>query len=419
MSDWQTRQGRLYLQDTPVATIAEQSGTPLYVYDGTIIQDRVNRIQQAFPIFNILYSVKANANLAVAALIRQQGIGVEVASEGELETAFQAGFTPDQMSFAGPGKSHAELARAVDSGIDLISVESSAELARLTKLAQTAGRKVSVLARVNIAEHALQAQEKMGGRPSQFGIDVEHVIEVLRQHKSEWITYRGIHVYAGSQILSSDALIKHFSAIYSLAIHIAHQVGFELACVNFGGGFGIPYHTQEQHLDIAEAGRQICHKLQHSGIELFLELGRYFVAESGIFLTRVEYVKQSKGINYVITNGGINAFARSAMPWANTHRCESVTGRDQTPTDHYTVTGPLCLPADILAESVPLAHPVPGDILVIRDVGAYGYSMSPQLFLSHTAPAEVLYWNQSCHVIREPHNIQTVLAGQHIPAGLL
>lgn len=408
----------LMIGDKRVEDIVHKFESPMYLYDANIIIDRINRILKAFPDFNLFYSLKANPNLTIAALIKSQGVGVEVASLGEIETALRSGFTPNQMGMAGPGKSKAELKRAVELGINLISIESVNEIIALSQISKELGKEVAVLPRVNISEDSLNALEKMAGKSSQFGIDVEVLVKQLIDHKDLGVKYRGIHVYAGSQILSLESLVNHFERIYALGKRIAAQVGFELECINFGGGFGIPYSLEEQHLDIPKLGGIISQLLKDSGIQLYFELGRYLLAESGLFLVEILDVKTSKGKNYIVANSGINGFARPAMPWANRHRCEIVSKIGETVTGVYTVTGPLCLPSDVLAINVELPNPKPGDIIAFYGAGAYGYTMSPLLFLSQKTPIEVLYFQNDFHVIRERPDINRFLDEQSVLSAL-
>ena len=418
MLNWKKEGPNLVIGDKLVEDIVHQFDSPMYLYDTNIIIDRIDRILKAFPGLNLLYSLKANPNLNIAALIKRQGVGVEVASFGEIETALRAGFTPNLMGIAGPGKSQQELKRAVELGLNLISTESVNEIIALSKISEETGKQVSILPRVNISEDSLNALEKMSGKSSQFGIDIEILVKELKDHKDLGIKYRGIHVYAGSQILSLEALVKHFESIYTSGQNIASQVGFELECINFGGGFGIPYSLEEQHLDIPKLGEIVSNRLKDSGIELYFELGRYLLAESGLFLVEILDVKTSKGKNYVVTNSGINGFARPAMPWANRHRCEIVSKHGNSATDIYTVTGPLCLPSDVLAREVELPDPKPGDIIAFYDAGAYGYTMSPQLFLSQKMPIEVLYFQNDFHVVRERPDINRFLDEQSVLSAL-
>ena len=418
MLNWKKENTNMMIGDKRVEDIVHQFESPIYLYDANIIIDRINRILKSFPDFNLFYSLKANPNLTIAALIKSQGVGVEVASLGEIETALRSGFTASQMGMAGPGKSKAELKRAVELGINLISIESVNEIIALSKISKELGKEVAVLPRVNISEDSLNALEKMAGKSSQFGIDVEILVKQLIDHKDLGVKYRGIHVYAGSQILSLESLVNHFERIYALGKSIADQVGFELECINFGGGFGIPYSLEEQHLDIPKLGGIISQLLKDSGIQLYFELGRYLLAESGLFLVEILDVKTSKGKNYVVANSGINGFARPAMPWANRHRCEIVSKIGEPATDVYTVTGPLCLPSDVLAIDVELPDPKPGDIIAFYGAGAYGYTMSPQLFLSQKTPIEVLYFQNDFHVIRERLDINRFLDEQGVLSAL-
>ncbi len=401
--NWKIENRALVLGDRTVYEIAKEYGTPMYLYDLNIVKHRIAKLVNAFPGFKILYSIKANPNFEIAKLIANEGLGVEVASLGELELAISSGFSLTKIGIAGPAKTVPFLRRAVELNVDLISIESIKELKLLSTLNETRKEVRSVVIRININRNELNPLEMMAGTPSQFGIDEEILLSELEKEELKGIRINGIHIYAGSQILSAEALKKHFKLVFDIGERMSNSLPFRLERINFGGGFGIPYSPEAPPLNIENLGSEITESLGGTGIQPIIESGRFLVADSGIFLTEIIDVKSSRGETFVITNAGINGFARPAMSWANPHQCVIVSKMADHPTGKYKVVGPLCLPSDILAIDAELSNPQPGDILAFFNAGAYGFSMSPLLFLSHETPSEIVFDNGTCKVSRPNH----------------
>lgn len=422
--NWESNGDDLLIGGESVSSLARRFGTPLYLYDASIIVDRINRIQRGFPEFTLLYSIKSNPNEAICSLMAKSGLGADIASKGEFDIAQRVGFSVHNIAVIGPGKRREDLEAYIDAGIEMIHLESQRELQLVEEISAKKQINTSVAVRVNTAYVLQDAHEQMSGVPSQFGIPEECVVDVLARNKRKHINYIGIHVYAGSQILNPSILLDHFTKVAMMSREIALDVGFDLQLINFGGGFGVPYDRMDQHLDIKALGAAVTNALtevfpdQASKPAFYIELGRYLVAESGIFLTEVLDVKSTRGTTFVVTDSGINNFARPAMPWAMQHPCALVSKLSNTPTGTYKVVGSLCQPSDVLCENVELDDPRPGDILAFFNAGAYGYTMSPQLYHSKLMPMEVLYYEGDFHVIRDRLSPRELLFAQSIPKRL-
>lgn len=383
-----------------MASLAEEHGTPLYVYDKNIIKKRCHTLRAVLPkALNIYYAVKANPHPEILRLMGELYDGFDVASAGEARQVIEAGINPERISFAGPGKSVAELQYAIDQNIGGISIESEQEFAHIKKICSQSGKTANVFVRVNPDFDLSQSGMKMGGGPKQFGVDSERVPALLKDIiKEKSMNFKGIHIFAGSQNLSADELLQAFEKILSYAADLSAETGITLKWLNMGGGFGIPYFAHEQELDLIAVGeglRDLLEKYKPLLPEtaFIIELGRFLVAESGVYLAKVLYRKMSMGQVFLITDGGMHhhiaatgnfgqSLVRRPMPI-------TVANRQGEETEKVHVVGPLCTPLDTFG-FINLPKARENDILAILQSGAYGFTASPQLFLGHPSPKELL-----------------------------
>ena len=415
--------GQLAPSGIPISEIAERYGTPFYLYDAGLISARVQAVRAALGT-EVSYSVKANPSLAVCQLIAaEDGAGAEVASAGELALALAAGFDPVDILFAGPGKTDDELERLVAAGILADNVESLAEIDRLAAIASRAGRRQGVGLRLNPEAQLLGSQMRMGGTVSQFGIDeaeLEEAVARVLGHAS--LELRGIHVYTATQVFGVEPLLEHCRNILELAVRAAEHAGRPLQVLDFGGGFGIPYFEGGEPFDLEAFGTGFRTLLEGyrkdarlAGCRFLFELGRYLVADAGVYVMRAIDRKVTRGKAFLVTDGGMNHHLtatgnmgqvfRKAFPLLNLSRL------DGQPGETITVTGPLCTPLDSFGD-VQLVGPAVGDLIGVLSSGAYGYSASNLGFLSHPTPAEVLIWQGETHLLRPAGKPEDVLAGQ-------
>jgi len=415
--------GQLAPSGIPVEEIAERYGTPFYLYDAGLISARAQAVRRALGT-ELAYSVKANPSLAICQLIAaEDGVGAEVASAGELALALAAGFAPGDLLFAGPGKTDDELARLVNAGILADNVESIGEIDRLAAVAERAGRRQGVSLRLNPELQLLGAQMRMGGTASQFGIDevdLGDAVARVRGHPS--LVFRGIHVYTATQVFGVEPLLDHCRNILELGLRAADLGGGPLELIDFGGGFGIPYFEGGEPFDLEAFGTGFRSLLDGfradprlTGCRFIFELGRYLVADAGVYVMRAIDRKVTRGRTFVVTDGGMNHHLtatgnmgqvfRKAFPLLNLSRLDGAA------EETVTVTGPLCTPLDSFGE-VQLAAPATGDLIGVLSSGAYGYSASNLGFLSHPTPAEVLAWRGETHLLRPAGQPEDVLKGQ-------
>jgi diaminopimelate decarboxylase len=383
-----------------ITDIAADAGrTPFYVYDRDVMSRKVAEVRRALPPrVHLHYAIKANPMPAVVRHLLAVVDGLDVASIGEARVALEAGGNPGSISFAGPGKTNEELAHAVAMGIT-INMESERELRILTDVAKRTGVRPRVAVRVNPDFELKSSGMKMSGGPKQFGIDAERVPDVLRAIGKAPVEFRGFHIFSGSQNLRADALIDAQRKTATLALELAKHAPAPVRLLNMGGGFGVPYFPGEQPLDLQPVGRALQPVVAEieaalPEAEIVIELGRFLVAESGVYVCRVLDRKISRGQVFLVTDGGLHHHLAASGNFGQVIRKNYpvvVANRIKgTKREVASVVGPLCTPLDLLADRADLAYAEEGDLIAVLQSGAYGLTASPLGFLSHPAPAELL-----------------------------
>jgi diaminopimelate decarboxylase len=390
----------LQIGGVALTRLAQRIGrTPFYAYDRALCTQRVQQLRRQLPAAVALhYSIKANPMPVLVQHMAALVDGLDVASAGELKLALDAGMAPQHISFAGPGKTEAELAQAIAAGV-CINLESERELAAVARLGDALGIAPQVALRINPDFELKSSGMKMGGGPKVFGIDAEEVPRVLRQVAALALDFQGFQIFCGSQSLQASAIIEAQSRSIELALRLAEHAPQPLRQLNIGGGFGIPYFPGETALDvsaIAEHLEQWLPRVQAAAPQarLALEMGRYLVGEAGVYVARVIDRKVSRGEVFLVTDGGMHHHLAASGNLGQVIRKNYpvAVGNRMAPigSGPATVTGPLCTPLDVLADKLELAHAQVGDLIVVFQSGAYGASASPAGFLSHPAPPEVL-----------------------------
>ncbi|MCV2217548.1 pyridoxal-dependent decarboxylase, exosortase A system-associated [Thauera sp. Sel9] len=400
MSQFRSEGGELLINGQPISRIAARVGrTPFYAYDRSLLDVRVAQLRAALPAaVKLHYAMKANPMPALVGHMARLVDGIDVASAGELMVALDAGADPREVSFAGPGKTEAELHQAVAAGI-LINVESFRELPLLAAAQRTLGLPARVAVRVNPDFELKSSGMKMGGGPKQFGVDAEQVPELLAEIGRAGLAFEGFHLFAGSQNLKPEAIVEAQQKSYALACRLAEHVPSPVKFLNLGGGFGIPYFPGEQPLDLAPIGANLADIAEQARrtlpeAEIVIELGRYLVGEAGLYVAKVIDKKVSRGHTYLVTDGGLHHHLSASGNFGQVIRKNYPTAianrMDAAGQEIVSVVGPLCTPLDLLAERMSLPAAEPGDLVAIYQSGAYGASASPQRFLGHPAVTEVL-----------------------------
>lgn len=387
----------LTLAGQSAADLAAQHGTPLFAYDASLVTAQVARFRAAFPGVDLHYAIKANPFAPLLAHLASRVDGLDVASAGELAKALAAK-PAASISFAGPGKRDSELEAAIRAGATL-NLESEGEADRALAIADRVGRTPRLAVRVNPDFELRGSGMRMGGRPSPFGIDAVRAPALVRRLISAGADWRGWHVYAGSQALDAAAVIEMQAATLQLAGRLSDEAGAPPPLVNLGGGFGVPYFAGDRPLDIEAVGAALIEGLATrarilTDSRFAIELGRWLVAEAGVYLTRILDRKDSGGETFLVVDGGLHhqlaatgnlgTVVRRAYPIALADRL----GGERTET--VSIVGPLCTPLDRLGDRIGFPHANAGDLVAVFLAGAYGRTASPTAFLGHPKPAEII-----------------------------
>ncbi|MEI7484554.1 MAG: diaminopimelate decarboxylase [Ignavibacteriota bacterium] len=373
--------------------------SPLYLYSKRIVTHAYTKLRKGLPSnFEIFYAQKSNPNKNILRHLNSLGVGCDTASLGEMDAALNAGFTADRIMFTGPAKREAELRYAVENSLLSINVESIQELMLVNEIAQEYDKEQNILVRINPLYEAGETTKIIGGTGvSKFGIDIEDIDDFFAAlKKTTNVALKGIHIFNSSQILDWEKIYNNTKNVIDTAIKLSNKYVFEVTHVDLGGGFGIPYSAEEKPLDITRLGDELF-KLVDSeeykgfldGVDLIFEPGRFLSGHSGIYLFKVLYTKTSRGKNILLTDGGIHHLLRPALIGTG-HPVVNITAyyEKRTTKSNYMVAGPLCTSLDCFGEEICLTESKPGDILAVLNAGAYGFTESMPLFLSHPPAKE-------------------------------
>ncbi len=391
--------GVLAIGGVPLPRLAERVGsTPFYAYSRAAIRSQVARLRAVLPpALHLHYAIKANPMPAVVQLLASLTDGLDVASAREMQIALDTGVAPERISFAGPGKGEHEIRQAVAAGITL-NLESATQARLAIELGERLGIAPQLAIRVNPVFELKASGMKMSGGAKPFGVDEAHVPELIRLIEGAGARVRGFHIFTGAQNLSASALIDAQRMAFETGLRLADGLRTDLAWLNIGGGFGVPYFPGEKPLDlgpVAEGLASLCGQAtSRLRAPLVLELGRYFVSAAGVYVCRVRDRKVSQGHPFVVVDGGLHHHLAASGNFGQVLRKNypvAIGNRmGEEPREVQTVVGPLCTPLDILADRMALPPAQVGDLVVVFQSGAYGPTASPQAFLSHPSPIEVL-----------------------------
>lgn len=399
---------QLCINGLTAESLVKEFGSPLYVYDAGCIRRRFSQFRSAFPYTNldVHYACKANTNLAILKLLREEGACIDAVSTGEVFMALEAGYPSDAILFTGNNVTDEEMHYLLDQRI-LINIDSLSQLVRYGRMAS--GTEIALRINPNVGsghhDHCIT-----GGPESKFGISQDSlgaVDEVLKQYQLRII---GIHAHVGSGFLDGDPFIEATEILMKVASHFK-----TLQFVDFGGGFGIPYSPDETPLDINTLGQKLADHFMMfcteygKDLRLKLEPGRFIVGESGVLLMRCNAVKASGDRTFVGTDSGFHHLIRH--PLYNAHHEIVNASNIQGDVCAYDVCGNICESTDFFARNRPIAHIQEGDVLAVKDVGAYGFCMSSN-YNTRPRPAEVLIDQGRPHLIRARETMEDMLRGQ-------
>jgi len=402
---------QLFAGQVPLAPLVAEFGSPLYVYDAGDIRQRCQALGQAFASLgpHIHYSVKANSNLSLLRLLRDEGLGFDIVSGGELARLQAAGIALDEVSFAGVGKTEAEIGQALAARIGFFNVESRGELARIAAMAGKMNRPARVLLRLNPDVDAKTHRYITTGKAvNKFGLDFETAAALCDHFAAHaWVQIVGFHMHLGSQIKQVDPYLMATRKMLDF-IAARRATGQRIEWLNLGGGFGIGYEG-DASLSLADLAAALIPLLQDQDLTLILEPGRSLIARAGVLLMQVQYVKPAGDKRFIIVDGGMHHMIRPAL-YGGWHKIWPViqTGPvpELTPCD---VVGPICESTDFLAQDRPLPPLQPGDLLALFDAGAYGFVMASN-YNTHPRPAELLVDGDHYRLIRRREDYTDLLA---------
>jgi diaminopimelate decarboxylase len=411
MQYFQYQNKELFAEEIALKTIAEQYGTPCYVYSRAVIEHNWQAFNNALSHrpHRICYAVKANSNLAILNVLARLQSGFDIVSMGELERVLAAGGQADKIVFSGVGKKTAEIERALQVGIHCFNIESEAEIERIHQIAQSLQKKARIALRINPNIDAkTHPYIATGLKENKFGIEIDNILPLCAAiTKMPYLELTGIACHIGSQLTDLSPVMEAIDRLLELITQL-NNAGIHLQHLNVGGGLGICYQD-EQPPTIQEYVTAINSRLASCPLEIILEPGRSLVANAGVLLTQVEYLKETPHRNFAIVDAAMNDLMRPALynAWQN------ILPVDLTSTQEkkiYDVVGPVCESADFLGKERQLKLQV-GELLAITDAGAYGFSMSSN-YNSRPRVAE-----DQIHLIRRRETIDELFAHEiQLPA---
>ncbi|MBU4343724.1 MAG: diaminopimelate decarboxylase [Candidatus Omnitrophica bacterium] len=403
MHEFKYKRNELYCESVSIKRLAEKYGTPLYAYSRKTFLDHYRKIRSAFKAVNplVCYSVKANSNLSILRMLVKDGAGLDIVSGGELYRALRAGVSPRKIVYASVGKTEQEIGETIRKNILLFNVESVPELVLINQVAERLGKRQQVAIRVNPdIKPKTHKYATTGHGENKFGIDIDTVKNIfLNRWQYEHLDISGIHVHIGSQIVDARPFVRAIEKITKLVKRL-ERGGIKIRWFNIGGGLGIIY-SGEKPQTAQEYAKAVLPLLKRLGARIILEPGRFISGNSGIFLTKVLYVKEAPRKNFAVVDGAMNDLVRPSLYEAY-HEILPVMSRSYASSRRartYDVVGPVCESGDFLGKDRRFIGLEQGNFLAVMGAGAYGFSMASN-YNSRPRPAEVLVDGSRVKLIR-------------------
>jgi len=409
------RDGELFAEGVAIRELAAAYGTPLYVYSRGHLLHQFRTLKRAMAEVDplICFAVKSNSNAAVIHTFASEGAGADVVSGGELLRARRAGVPADRMVFAGVGKSENEIDYALHERILFFTVESEAELERISSRAEGMGVTGRIAIRVNPdVDPRTHKYTSTGKKENKFGVDLERAARAYELAASlPGLEIAGIHMHLGSPIMSTDPYAEALAKVRPLCEELKRRYS-TFRHVDIGGGLGIPYRPTDNPFDLAEFARRVIPPLRALGLKVGMEPGRFLTGNAGLLVTRVEYVKENPFKKFVVADVAMNDLIRPALYEAY-H--EVVAVRQGTGRLLGDLVGPICESGDFLAQERELPDCRQGDLLAIRSAGAYGYVMASN-YNSRPRAAEVMVDGSRHALVRARESFDDLVKGEQIPS---
>ena len=429
MHSFRYSQGQLFVEDVPLQSLAEQHGTPLYVYSKATITGHFTRLDAALsPLDHLIcYAVKANSNLAVLNTIAKLGGGFDIVSGGELFRVIQAGGDPGKCTFAGVGKTRDEIVYALEQGVYCINAESEAELRYIDRVAAEIGKTAPVAVRVNPNVDAkTHAKITTGKSENKFGIDFGDILDVYGRIAAECpnLEIRGLQMHIGSQLTSVEPFVEAVKKVVPLVREVQARHGIRFFSI--GGGIGINYRQSlvsgdaawwqenpDTHpLTVQAYAEAVVPLLQPLGLRILCEPGRFMVGNAGTLLTRVLYEKRGAAKTFKIVDAGMNDLIRPTL-YEGWHQIVPLRQPATDAVETVDVVGPICETGDFLAQNRELPPVQAGDYLAVLSAGAYGFTMASN-YNTRPMPAEILVDGDRATVVRERQTLADVIKGERV-----
>ena len=399
-------EGKLFIDEVSLEDIAKEYGTPVYVYSGSKLKENLNGyLSSVREEDKVCYSVKSNSNIHLLELLADLGSGFDVVSGNELRKCLEAGAKPEDIVFSGVGKTEEELVLAIKENIFSINIESEEELDRIIKTAKDLEKKAKCMIRINpdISSES-HPYIQTGLKTSKFGILREGIDSLVEKaSKSGLINLKGIASHVGSQIFNKELIFENLNLLIEIANNLIRQ-GHALSYIDLGGGLGISYQ-EEKELKPRGVLEEVISKLEPLNLNLLLEPGRSISGNTGVLLSKVEYLKKTSDLNFAVIDSGMNDLLRPSLyqAWHNI----SVVATNNQKELSYEVVGPVCESGDTFGEDRILGLNE-DSILAIHDAGAYGHVMSSN-YNSRLRPPEILVEGQEIKVIRRRETFDDLL----------
>ena len=413
MSFFNYQDGVLHAEQTSLATLAEQHGTPLYVYSRAALERHYLDYTEALGDWPhlVCYAVKANSNLAVINVLAKLGAGFDIVSLGELERVLAAGGDPSKVVFSGVGKQTHEMTRALEVGVRCFNVESEAELARLSAAAVAVDKVARISLRVNPDVDAqTHPYISTGLKDNKFGIDINQAPRIYRKAADlPNLEIHGVDCHIGSQLTDISPFLDALDRVLALVDQL-QQDGITIHHLDLGGGLGVVY-KDETPTSVADYMQAIKQRLGDRRFELIFEPGRSIAANAGVFLTQVEFLKLNDHKNFAIIDGAMNDLIRPSL-YSAYQDIQRVNSASTEPQRTYDLVGPVCETGDFLGKDRQLAL-APGDLLAVMSAGAYGFVMASN-YNSRGRPAEIMVDGDDHQVVRQRETVASLFAGESL-----
>jgi len=413
MDNFEYQNGSLHCEEVPLRRIAEEIGTPTYVYSRDALERAYLAYAEALKGRDALvcYAVKANSNIGVLNILARLGAGFDIVSLGELERVLRAGGDPARVVFSGVGKQAHEIKRALEVGIHCFNIESDAELDRVNAVAAELGVVAPVSFRVNPdVDAGTHPYISTGLKENKFGIDIDQARAVYRRASAlEHVEVIGIDCHIGSQLTELSPFLDALDRLLLLIDQLAED-GINLRHLDLGGGLGVCY-TDEEPPSPAQYIDAIVERLGERPLGLIFEPGRSIAANAGVLLTRVEFLKQTGDKNFAIIDGAMNDLIRPSL-YSAYQEIVPLQLREGGETRIWDLVGPVCETGDFLGKERAL-NLQPGDLLAVCSAGAYGFAMASN-YNTRPRPAEVIVDDNEYCVVRERERVSDLMRGEHL-----